>query len=520
MRRLAAMCAAAALLAGCGGQDRPAPGQATVAEPAAPQITRAGDLAVRTDRQFAVGAWTGGGAAGRLWTVVVDGTERTPTRRFDLRLDREVSGDVTLLVRTYAPGAEDTVLAATAANGRLSNLRAAPAGAPAPALDPREPGVPATTGRTWHVAPTGADTAEGTDAAPLATADEALRRAAGGDEIVLARGTYPAIADDRTRDAAVTIRAAGPERPAVAGAYLAGTRLAIRGLRFTEAVQIGRPREGGAAQIELRDNDISSASGAPCIRYRGGTTDLRVLYNHLHDCGAGIGGVPSEGPSRDVVVHGNLIERVQGDGLQIGTTRNLTIDRNVIRRMGSRGEPIHNDGIQFLGGVRSARITRNILARSDDQLIMIKNDTPELNADILISDNLVLGGGVAIQAWGTKDLRVRRTTSWDNVDGGFIVGPGGDRARRGPPSAATTLEDNVFDGVFVRPGGRIDQQARNVVAATPAERRRVARAFADARAGDFQAARRALPRGAIPPTGPEDLYGVPRGPAAPAGALA
>lgn len=185
--------------------------------------------------------------------------------------------------------------------------------------------TPASAAAVIYVAPSGSDFDPGSAGRPLATLTKALTVATGGDQIVLAAGSYPAAKDGKARSAWVTVVGPAKGTASVAGLTISGgQRLDVSGIRFTAGVSarsVWTKTTGTVAPEHLRftDNEFTNPGGT-CLGARDGASDVVITDNHIHDCqvgfGAGAGGpiVQSSG----LTISGNRIEDLSGDGIQFG----------------------------------------------------------------------------------------------------------------------------------------------------------------------------------------------------------
>ena len=260
-----------------------------------------------------------------------------------------------------------------------------PAAAPAPEPSPPAPGPAPTPAplRVVHVDPAGADTNDGSAAAPLRTIQAALQDATPGTEISLAPGVY--------REQLVTVRDGAPGAPITikgpetgkdrAGRYravvygtgrvvsinhsyytldgftidgqeeLAGTRFpteitAMNAFKDSvrDKVADGRLVYVGADE-RTRDltgitltNMFLNGAGGECVRFRNGAHDNAVTDSVIQYCG-----LYGKGDGKKRAVYHN------GEGVYIGTSPNsgdqpmhaddssarIVVARNVIRTFGS-----------------------------------------------------------------------------------------------------------------------------------------------------------------------------------------
>jgi hypothetical protein len=249
---------------------------------------------------------------------------------------------------------------------------------------------PPSTGKTYHVEATGADTNPGTEGAPFRTLQKAADTVAAGDTVVVGAGTYAPVSIARSGEAGNWIRfqSAPGARPLVSatgdallvikGSYVrfSGFELAggkwgvlvgggahdvvlekniIRGQKAAKqegvAVQIGDSfsEQNKVADVTVQDNDIrvdvlpepesnviltQAASGGHVIRrnkivfyYPGGGV-------HGTDC---VGGLPNFAPHggffQDTDVNDNYCEGATDEGIELdGGNANVRVWGNTIRK--------------------------------------------------------------------------------------------------------------------------------------------------------------------------------------------
>jgi hypothetical protein len=316
-----------------------------------------------------------------------------------------------------------------------------------------------------YVAPSGSDTASGDQAHPLATLTRALSRAAGGEQVTLAPGRYPAASDRRIRSTWVTVVGPADGSAVVDGlAISGGSWLDVGNVTFTAGVSarsLWTPAAGtqAPAHIHLHDGDFSFPGGT-CVTARDGATDIVIEDNEIHDClngfGAGAGGTIVE--SRGLAIVGNRIEHMTGDAIQFGQWNDVVIAHNVIDGSYDPANRYHNDGVQLTGNSSNVRIEYNTISNSRHQLIFIQDAVGAVD-HVLVQNNLVFGAGaVAIQSLGAERVRLRNNTVWANSAGGLRVGGS---TPSGHPAAGVEVTNNIlssltfFDGATARLAGNV-----------------------------------------------------------------
>jgi hypothetical protein len=321
---------------------------------------------------------------------------------------------------------------------------------------------------TIYVSPSGADTAAGTQTAPLKTLNAALARATGGQRVQLAPGTYGYAHDERTRTAVVQVVGAGTGQTKVGGLEIfGGQRLTFTGITFTAPVRLqGHPMRHAAqpaADIRLADNEFTTNSTTYCLSIREGARDITVTGNRIHDCTSGILGQGNPYVSSRITIERNTIERITGDGIQFGAWNDVRIKTNVIRYVSDPAGVIHNDAIQMTGASTTVEISRNRLFDSRSQLVLIQDAIGPID-HLNVADNLLAGAGaVAMQIQGATRAMVRSNTIWGGKDGGLWLRAGYLRAAVSVVPTDTVVTNNVTTTMRMMEGATAAAAAGNVV---------------------------------------------------------
>jgi MYXO-CTERM domain-containing protein len=224
---------------------------------------------------------------------------------------------------------------------------------------------------TFHVAPTGADTAAGTDAAPWQTLQRAADAVTAGDTVVIHAGTYVGFRVGARGTPTAPIRFVGDGDARIAGGAKAdsdavhiegGAWIRIEGLHVSGAARAGISALD-CDHITVRGNRVD-ANGRWGV-FSAFCDDLLVEYNEISRSATEHGVYASNSADRPVIrrntiwgngmcgVHLNGDISFGGDGVISGAV----VEDNVIRDNGLRGgSAINGDG------VTGALIRNNILA--------------------------------------------------------------------------------------------------------------------------------------------------------------
>ncbi len=264
------------------------------------------------------------------------------------------------VVRTDAGGRD--------AAGRDSDVPAPDGMAPSSCALPAPFDVGASYERTLRVSTTGDDGGDGSDAAPLATLREAVRRATPGTRIVMSAGTYAGsiYLEDVQGEAArpIAIVAEGEVIVDAGGAGEAlhvtdGRYLVIEGITFQNASGNGINLDDGgtpdtpAEHIVLRDltvRDVGTGGNNDCVKLSG-LDRFFVIGSDISECDAGDaidmvgchegvitgntihdafgGGIQAKGGSADTIIHGNRFVDVRGRSINAGGSTGLEFFRPI-----------------------------------------------------------------------------------------------------------------------------------------------------------------------------------------------
>lgn len=230
------------------------------------------------------------------------------------------------------------------------------------------PGVASAS--TFHVAPTGVDTAAGSGAAPWQTIQRAAGAVTAGDTVVIHAGTYAGFRVGARGTATAPIRFVGDGDARIIGNATAdgdavrvegGAWILIEGLHVSGATRAGISA-ANCTHVTVRGNDVD-ANGRWGV-FSSSCDDLLVEYNEISHAGTEHGVYASSSADRPVIrrnkiwgngmcgVHMNGDRSGGGDGVISGAV----VEDNVIRDNGLRGgSAIDGDGIT------GALIRNNIL---------------------------------------------------------------------------------------------------------------------------------------------------------------
>jgi hypothetical protein len=356
---------------------------------------------------------------------------------------------------------------ATPAPAAAKPVPSRPVATPTPTPTPTRPVVPAGA---IHVAPTGDDRAAGTEGAPLATLTEALSRAAGGETIAVAPGSYPAASDKRARTKTVTVVGPGGGQAQIAGLYIAGGQeLTLTGLSFTGGVSARYDtvrRLAQPARNIVFSNDDFTAPGGGCLGARNGVQGFTVTASRIHDCENGFGAAagPTIPRSTGLTFTNNVFEHFSGDAIQFGNWDQVRITGNTIRDMRDPAGSNHNDGIQLTGYVEGVVIAGNRMSDSRHQLIFMQDALGPID-DVTVQNNLLLrAGGVAVQSQGVTAAKIVNNTIWDNGVAGLWLTPGFDRGGVRVMPTDTVVANNIVQKFELLGGVGVATAVGNVTA--------------------------------------------------------
>jgi polygalacturonase len=323
--------------------------------------------------------------------------------------------------------------------------------------------------KALYVSPGGRDGAKGTRGDPFRSLDPALRAARGGEQIVVASGSYPAFRDTKARKSTVLVRGVGKTRPAIGKANITGAQnitfdnLSFRGRVTISAHPVLALRQP-AQRVTISNSELSTTFTDHCLVIRSGSSKIRVERSSIHDCRAGIGGPGRAKPSKEISIVGNRIERT-ADGIAFGHWSDVTIEDNVIQHMNDRAGRTHHDALQVFGDVRRLHITRNTMAHSQHQLLIIQAGLGPVKG-VTLENNIVYDAGAhAIQTSAIDGLRVVNNTILQSRYGSLLVRRGNHSNARGPEDAV--IANNILKTLtFDRTNARVRRS--NLILTKPA----------------------------------------------------
>lgn len=290
--------------------------------------------------------------------------------------------------------------------------------------------------------------------------------------IHLASGYYPRITDTTERTTPVTVSGAGDTtKPIIHGARLLGaSNVRFVDVAFSRSFVVNHtlipPSRRISRDIQLVDSEIDCGAratqgpGGVGIVIRGGSRNVSLRGDYVHDCVIGLASESQDAVSVGVSITHCLFENFFGDAIDLGGMRDLTITDNVIRDIAhTPGATYHDDGIQFLGNTADVVIARNVLANSRDQLLFIQDAVQgrfshtSTNTDISVIGNLIYGAGaVAVQDQGGVNVAFVGNTIWAGLLGSMLIRKSG---FTGIVPNRTLVADNIIQryALLTVPGG-------------------------------------------------------------------
>ena len=264
-----------------------------------------------------------------------------------------------------------------------------------------------------YVSPTGNDTScanGGGSGNACATVSKAFSLVNDGGTVFCQAGSYPATTLSRAFTSATTLSGDDCE---IAGLTFANTsaRIIVVGANLTATTNLS------GAFNTLSGVNVTNPSGT-CIRIRGGNGNPAnspvVTGSDIHDCRRGIdtpytGSGTTNTAGDDVlnpVVADNHIHGMLEDGIAIGDWTDGLIEDNVIADVQDPTGVLHNDGIQFFGGIDGIQVLGNTVKdedsngiSSDTQGFLLQSaGSNEPNTDMDVEDNTITDTtGVAAQ---------------------------------------------------------------------------------------------------------------------------
>lgn len=255
--------------------------------------------------------------------------------------------------------------------------------------------LPASSGPTFYVSPTGSDANVGSLARPWRTIQKALRTVRPGETVLVRGGTYPEwmyMTRSGAAGAPVTIRGYPGEKPRITGRFKIQQAAYVRVSGFvfqgSTAANNSEPLVyvSGGRHIEISKNEITAAA-----RYGGifleDAHNVHIISNWLHDNGtiwnldhgiywkSGVGGLITNNvidksrtfgiqlyPYVDgVVTSHNTITRSGRAGILIGGERDGTADKhllvnNIVAFNGEEGIRTGSSGLPGSGNVATHNV--------------------------------------------------------------------------------------------------------------------------------------------------------------------
>ncbi len=305
--------------------------------------------------------------------------------------------------------------------------------------------------------------------------------------IHLASGFYPTINDHTQRAGTVTVSGVGDTtKPVIHGARLFGaSNVRFVDVRFSKGFHVAAspfPTSHAVSRnIELVNSEVDCGSrsttlqGGGGVVIRGGSRNIALLGDWVHDCVVGFASVAQDPVSVGVTISHCLFEDFYGDAIDLGGIHDLSITDDVVRDIAhSHGSTYHDDGIQFFGNTADTLIADNVLANSRDQLLFIQDavagrlDHTSTNVDVSVIGNLIYGAGaIAVQDQGGVNVDFVGNTVWAGHFGSVLIRKSG--YTKIVPNH-TLVADNIIEqyGLLDVPGGVV--QGYNVFGSHVARR--------------------------------------------------
>ncbi|MGQ0505827.1 MAG: right-handed parallel beta-helix repeat-containing protein [Myxococcaceae bacterium] len=309
---------------------------------------------------------------------------------------------------------------------------------------------PTSFRNTYHVSPNGQDSAAGSEAAPFATLQRALRAAQPGDGVLVHTGRYAerlavnASVAAGMAEAPITVRAAPGEDPVLVGGT--GSKTAVLTLsrpywRF-EGLNINLEKDPapavvirGAAHLVFSGAELMNGTAGAAMIITDRASDVRVEGNRVHHFinakpGVDSHGIVLETSASAVTLRGNDIHDNSGDGIQcIGPETGDTAPGTPFDSLLIEQNKLHDN---LENGADIKTCTRVTLRRNE---VFGHHPTPSSAGEgiivhmsasnVLIEENALHDNSVAIVLGGVRvgappnDITVRRNRVWSSVDAGF-----------------------------------------------------------------------------------------------------
>lgn len=247
---------------------------------------------------------------------------------------------------------------------------------------------------------------------PWCTLPRAVVAAPSGSLVTVRAATYPplSVTGDRTRDSAVTFRAAALEQVAVGRITLTNSsHLAFEAM----ALPAGVDARTNSDHVRFAGNAISAG-----VNVTAGSNNVAVEGNTIrNDSGNAINfsSTSALAPISDVTIRGNRIVRAVADGMQLKNFRNVVVDGNEISGVARVDPAQHSDVLQTVFGGRGLMF-RNNYVHDNAAGILVKDGA---TGGVVIENNLIVdndgdGTSYAIQVWDSAGPRIVNNTVWNN----------------------------------------------------------------------------------------------------------
>ena len=261
----------------------------------------------------------------------------------------------------------------------------------------------------------------------------ALAAAKGGETILLGAGTYSTLGLNRTTPASmVTVTSADASNPVlIPGMEIDdSSNLTFKNIEITlntrtmTHLNLINSTNVHFDRIEFHDS-INKNRGSVLLRWG---SNLSIKNSEFYDMESGIRVVTTS----DIVLSGNSIHDIYGDGIQVNGSSNITIKNNTLTDLySSPGD--HPDAIQFFtygqtGPARNITITGNTYTRGNGgitQGIFMGNEASIHYQDVVISGNRIIGGmynGIAIGGVDRATITNNIVQGYTDMDSWILIG--------------------------------------------------------------------------------------------------
>lgn len=262
------------------------------------------------------------------------------------------------------------------------------------------PRLPASTGKTFYVAPNGSDANPGTRTRPWGTVQRAANALRPGQRALVRAGTYlENVEINRSGTAArpITIGAYPGERPVIESAEypleIDGAYFRIRGFVLQGARGLSSTNvyfESNAHHIELLRNEIRFSQDQGVFSEEE-THDLFVLGNRIHD--NGLDHQPGQHQSHGLYLQGRnhlvannaIYDHPFGFGIQVyDQNEGSIIVNNTVVKSGHSGIVVGGSG-----GVSDITIRNNIIAFNSSFGVQMDSTCP--TGEVAVDTNVIYG---------------------------------------------------------------------------------------------------------------------------------